>query len=1022
MVSEIDPVNVFPAHPAPAVRIDMHDDRRLLEGRLARFTSDHLPRAVHRVTIPLTLEAWPVPSEPVPFAEAVQQQFEPIEAGTAWGRPWSTLWIHVTGEVPTEWAGIEGTEPEVLVDLGFTAQPGFQSEALAWRPDGTTIKAVSPLNNHIPLAPGEAIDIYLECAANPDVGNTGFRPTPNGDLATAVDGPIYVIERIDLVLRDVQAWELMADIWTLSGLMHELPLESGRRAEILLALQRAIDVADPDDLPGTVAQARAELTEVLSRPASASAHRTVAVGHAHIDSAWLWPIRETIRKCARTFSNVVQLADADPTFTFACSSAQQYAWMRQYYPELFARIRELVRAGQFLPVGGMWVESDTNMPGGEAMARQFVAGKTFFLENFGVETEEVWLPDSFGYSAALPQIVRASGSRWFLTQKISWNQINAMPHHTFWWEGIDGSRVFTHFPPSDTYNSTLSGAELARAERQYREKGRGTTSLMLFGYGDGGGGPNRNMMAAAHRLGSLEGSPTLRIDSPAAFFAAAEAEYPDAPVWRGEMYLELHRGTYTSQARTKQGNRRSEHRLREAELWSATATLRTGAAYPAAELKQLWELVLLQQFHDILPGSSIAWVHHDAERNYTAIGERVERLIAEAMGALVGEGDRGLALNAAPHARDGVPALGGGAIVSGLDAVVATEDEAGFTLDNGLLRVVIDAAGQIVSLVDAASGREAIAPGDRGNRLQLHRDIPNQWDAWDVDEHYRRTVRELDAVDKIRLDNKPEESAVVVVRSFGSSRIEQRLALTAGAPSVEITSTVDWHEKQKLLKLGFGFDVHAERSAAETQFGHVFRPTHTNTSWEFARFEICAHRFLYVDEPGYGIAVTNDSTYGHDVSRHTRPDGGTTTTVRQSLLRAPLYPDPGADQGRHVLRTTVRPGTSVADAIEEGYRTNLPLRQVRGDHGVAPIVTVSNTAVVVEAVKLAEDGSGDLVVRLYESRGGRARAVVTADAAVGPVHSTDLLERALVDGVHADGASIELELRPFQLVTLRFVC
>jgi alpha-mannosidase len=607
-----------------------------------------------------------------------------------------------------------------------------------------------------------------------------------------------------------------------------------------------------------------------------------------------------------------------------------------------------------------------------------------------------------------------------LTQKISWNQINAMPHHTFWWEGIDGSRVFTHFPPSDTYNSTLSGAELARAERQYREKGRGTTSLMLFGYGDGGGGPNREMMAAAHRLGSLEGSPTLRIDSPAAFFAGAEAEYPDAPVWRGEMYLELHRGTYTSQARTKQGNRRSEHLLREAELWSATAALRTGADYPAAELKQLWELVLLQQFHDILPGSSIAWVHHDAERNYAAVAQRAERLITEAIGALVGEGDRGLALNAAPHPRDGVPALGGGVVVSGLDEVVAVEDQAGFTLDNGVLRVVIDSAGQITSLVDAASGREAIAPGDRGNRLQLHRDIPNQWDAWDVDEHYRRTVRELDAVDEIRLESKPEEAAVVVVRSFGSSRIEQRLALAAGAPSVEITSTVDWHEKQKLLKLGFGFDVHAERSAAETQFGHVFRPTHTNTSWEFARFEICAHRFLYVDEPGYGVAVTNDSTYGHDVSRRTRPGGGTTTTVRQSLLRAPLYPDPGADQGRHVLRTTVRPGNSVADAIEEGYRTNLPLRHVRGDHGVAPIVTVSDQAVVVEAVKLAEDGSGDLVVRLYESRGGRARAVVTADADVRSVQSTDLLERALPDGISADGASIELDLRPFQLVTLRF--
>ncbi len=998
----------------------MHDDRRLLEGRLARFTADHLSRAVHRAAIPLALEAWAVPGEPVPFAEAVGQRYEPIERGAPWGRPWSTLWIHVTGEVPADWAAIEGTEAEVLVDLGFTTAAGFQSEALAWRPDGTTIKAVSPLNNHIPVVAGEPIDFYLEAAANPDVANTGFRATPNGDLATAVDVPLYVIERVDLVLRDVQAWELLADVWTLSGLMHELPLESGRRAEILLALQRAIDAADPDDMAGTVESARAELTEVLSRPASASAHRTVAVGHAHIDSAWLWPIRETIRKCARTFSNVVQLADADPTFKFACSSAQQYAWMKQYYPELFARITEKVKAGQFVPVGGMWVESDTNMPGGEAMARQFVAGKGFFLENFGVETEEVWLPDSFGYSAALPQIVRASGSRWFLTQKISWNQINAMPHHTFWWEGIDGTRVFTHFPPSDTYNSVLSGAELARAERQYREKGRGTTSLMLFGYGDGGGGPNREMVAAAHRLGSLEGSPTVRIDSPAAFFAGAEEEYPDAPVWRGEMYLELHRGTYTSQARTKQGNRRSEHLLREAELWSATAALRTGLPYPAIELKQLWELVLLQQFHDILPGSSIAWVHHDAERNYAAIAERAERVISDAIQALVGDGDRLLALNSAPHAREGIAALGGGDVVAGVDEVVATHDDATFTLDNGLLRVVIDAAGQITSLVDTGSGREAIAPGDRGNRLQLHRDIPNQWDAWDVDEHYRRTVRELDAVDEIRLESKPEEATVVVLRSFGGSRIEQRLALAAGASSVEITNIVDWHERQKLLKLGFGFDVHAERSAAETQFGHVFRPTHTNTSWEFARFEVCAHRFLYVDEPGYGIAVTNDSTYGHDVTRRTRADGGTTTTVRQSLLRAPLYPDPGADQGRHVLRTTVRPGTSVADAIEEGYRTNLPLRVVRGDHGVDPVVTVSNPAVVVEAVKLAEDGSGDLVVRLYESRGARAAATVTANAEVASVRATDLLERPLDNGFAAAGAAIDLVLRPFQLVTLRF--
>jgi alpha-mannosidase len=277
--------------------------------------------------------------------------------------------------VPADWSGMAATEPEVVIDLGFSGGAGFQAEALAYRADGHMIKAVSPFNNYLPVTRGEPVEFYLEAAANPDVGNTGFLPTPNGDLATAIDTPLYVIKKLALALKNVEVWELRADIGTLSGLMHELPIDSSRRAEILFALQRAIDATDPDDVAGTAAAARRELTEALSRPASASAHRIVAVGHAHIDSAWLWPVRETIRKCARTFSNVIQLADADPTFKFACSSAQQYAWIKQYYPELFDKITEKVRGGQFVPVGGMWVESDTNMPGGEALARQFVAGK-----------------------------------------------------------------------------------------------------------------------------------------------------------------------------------------------------------------------------------------------------------------------------------------------------------------------------------------------------------------------------------------------------------------------------------------------------------------------------------------------------------------------------------------------------------------------------------------------------------------------------------------------------------------------
>ena len=1007
----------------------MHDDRRITEVRLERFVRERISPAVYSRSVPLALSRWEAPGEPVPALEAMRQDFEPQEHGAAWGKPWGTTWLRLQGEVPDSWGTEPDTTVEVVVDLGFTVEvPGFQCEGIAWRPDGSIIKAVSPRNQYIPLkllGGGMAVDFYVEAAANPDVAQGWtFAATPYGDRSTAGTTPQYRLGTIAIAEFSRTVWELQQDVWTLAGLMAELPVELPRRHEILRALERMMDVMDPEDVAGTAAAGREALAGVLARPAYASAHQLVATGHAHIDSAWLWPVRETVRKCARTFSNVVALMDENPDFVFSCSSAQQLAWIKESYPELFSRIREKVRTGQFVPVGGMWVESDTNMPGGEAMARQFVEGKSFFMAEFGLECREAWLPDSFGYSAALPQIVKAAGSRWFLTQKISWNQTNRMPHHTFNWEGIDGTRLFTHFPPVDTYNSELSGRELAHAERNYRDHGRGTVSLVPFGYGDGGGGPTREMLAAAARTADLEGSPRVRLGSAESFFARAEADYQSLPVWVGEMYLELHRGTYTSQARTKKGNRRSEHLLREAELWCATAAVRTGGsfAYPAAELKRLWQLVLLQQFHDILPGSSIAWVHQDAERNYEAVGTALEALIGQAAAAMLGPGERQFLLNAAPHIRDGVHAMAAEEPKGAPRPASAKEHDGGLILDNGVIRVVLDASGLITSLQDYASGREAIAPGGRGNLLEMHRDTPNEWDAWDIDEFYRRNVTPLTEASSLRLADNGPDAEVLVERRTGASTITQRITLAAGSPSLSLTTTVDWQEREKLLKLGFALDVRADRSAAETQFGHVFRPTHLNTSWEAAKFEICAHRWIHVAEPGYGVAVSNASTYGHDVTRSVREtDGGTTTTVRLSLLRSPKFPDPQADRGQHELTVTIRPGARIADAVEEGYRTNLVPRLVRGASPVEPLFALSNPALVVEAVKLAEDGSGDVVVRLYESLGRRSLGTITANFPVQGSWAVDLLERPVQEpGVECGGNLVELKLRPFQLVTLRF--
>ncbi|HET6293789.1 MAG TPA: glycoside hydrolase family 38 C-terminal domain-containing protein [Kribbella sp.] len=1002
----------------------MHDDRSLIEERLKRALRERIRPAIYGAAVPLDIEVWHAPGEPVTPAEALAAAYEPAEIGLPWGPAWGTAWFHFSGQVPAEWAG---REIEAVIDLGFSGGPGFSAEGLVHTTTGVPLKGLHPRQTYAPLSilgpdgtaasAGDRIEFYVEAAANPEVlGSNAFAPTDIGSKPEPGGKPIYQLARADLAVFNAEVWDLVLDLDALDGLQKELSPQEPRRKEILRALSRALDVLDYEDVAGTASDARAELTEVLSRPAHASAHQLSAVGHAHIDSAWLWPLRETRRKVARTVSNVATLAQEYPELVFAFSQAQQHAWVKDNYPEVWERLKKAVADGTIVPVGGMWVESDTNLPGGEALARQFVHGKRFFLDEYGIDTQEVWLPDSFGYTAALPQLVKLSGSKWFLTQKISWNRENKFPHHTFFWEGLDGTRVFTHFPPIDTYNSDLSGRELAHAQRNFAENGAATRSLVPFGYGDGGGGPTREFIATARRVANLESSPRVTIESPTEFFSAAEEEYPNAPVWSGELYLEIHRATYTSQAKTKQGNRRSEHLLREAELWSTAAVVAGKLdSYPYEDLDRIWKAVLLNQFHDILPGSSISWVHREAEATYKRLAEELEAIIAKAQQALAGEGSDQIVFNAAPHSRGGVAGLGAG--VSTGEGQAATID--GNVLDNGLIRVTIDDRGLITSLYDVAADREVVAPGSTANLLQLHVDTPNHWDAWDVDSFYKNNVRDVTEVDTVDFSTADGVATVVVTRSFNRSSITQTLRLRPGVKRVDIETSVDWHESEKFLKAAFPVDVHADRSASETQFGHIFRPTHQNTSWDAAKFEIAAHRWVHVGEPGYGVAVVNDSTYGHDINRTAREDGGTTTTIRTSLIRAPRFPDPHTDQGVHVVNHALVVGAGIPEAIEEGYRINLPERIVSGAAGADPILAVDNGNVIVEAVKLADDQSGDVVVRLYESSGGRSRATVTPGFAAASVTEVDLLERHLADHDLKNGG-VSLDLRPFQILTLRF--
>ncbi|MCT1396358.1 glycosyl hydrolase-related protein [Microbacterium sp. p3-SID338] len=1001
----------------------MHDDTSLTVGRVKRVLDERIRPAIHSAAVPLTVEAHQLPGEPIAPAEGLALSFAPAAVGELWGPAWGTTWFKLAGRVPAEWAG---RRVEALIDLGFDVNmTGFQCEALAYRPDGTPIKSINPRNQWVPIAESaagdEAVELYLEGASNPVLLDYHpFLPTQEGDILTSSKEPLYRLRRLDLAVFEPEVFDLSLDLEVLFELQAELPATSPRRMRILQALDDALDVLDLQHIVETAADARARLADVLAAPAEASAHRISAVGHAHIDSAWLWPVRETIRKVARTTSSMTALIEEQPDFQYGMSSAQQYAWIKEHRPEVWERVKAAVAAGRFLPLGGMWVESDTVMPTGESLVRQFSHGQRFFEREFGIRSKGVWLPDSFGYSPALPQLMRRAGFEWFFTQKISWNQQNVFPHHSFLWEGIDGSQVFTHFPSMDTYNSQLSGMEVAKASRQFKENRLSSRSIAPVGWGDGGGGTTREMTGKAERLRDLEGSAQVVWEHPDVFFDAAKAELPNPAVWVGELYLELHRGTLTSQHATKALHRWAEHALVEAELWAATDAVRTGAAYPQAELDRLWQAVLLHEFHDILPGTSIAWVHREAVAVLSDVLSDARDIADAARRSLAGEGDRELRFEPTSVGRG--RALGASWVPEPVEGPVSLVEDAsagsathpGWRLENELVSVLVSGEGLIVSAVDKATGRETVAPGRAANLFQLHQDFPNMWDAWDIDRYYRNSVDDLTAVSSIEASLVDGVAQIVVVRAFSESTITQTILLAPDSRTVLLRNEVDWHETEKLLKLAFPLDIQASHTEAETQFGYQARVTHTNTSWEAAKFETSMHRFVLVREQDFGAALVNDSIYGYDTTREVGEDG-VTTTVRLSLLRAPRFPDPDTDHGLHEIEVGFVIGADAAIATAAGIRLNSLPTVIRGTREVEPLVEVSGEGIVVSAVKLADDGSGDVIVRVYEALGRRAVGELSVGFEHREVREVSLIE----DEIEAPRLGGALHLRPFEVRTLR---
>lgn len=1027
--------------------------------RCKRVLRQRVNPHIHPVIAHLDVEAFDIPGEPMPTREFFDKlhrgeiPFKPFTLGSEWGTTWGTVWFRLSGKVPT--GHTPGRPLELMIDLGWYPHScGGHIEGLVYREDGTAIKAVHPLNHwvpfmdeqgnaQVPIAEDGGFTVYLEAACNPLLlGVPPFIETELGDHATGKPDEPYVFKSADLTEFDQRFEDYSVDLDVVSQLMEYADKQSPRYWQLAKALQRSINSFDEQHLD-SVEQAREQLAGVLTKHANASAMNVSAIGHAHIDSAWLWPVRETRRKVARTVSNALALMDADPDFKYAMSSAQQYAWLEEDHPDIFARMKRRIAEGRFIPVGGMWVEADGMLPAGESLIRQISYGRRYFKEHLGVEPKGIWLPDSFGYTGAWPQIARRAGYEWFLTQKISWNDTTKFPHHSFMWEGIDGSRIFTHFPPADTYAAWCKVQELDYAEKNFQDKDLADRSILLFGFGDGGGGPTRDMMEHLHRYEDLEGVSRVSIETPNEFFDKAyeqieENAGAEMPVYKGELYLELHRGTLTAQQDMKRGCRTEESLLRTVEYLGAAATLADPSyVYPREEMDRIWKTLLLNQFHDVLPGSSIAWVHREAREDYRRDIQRL-REIAEQICAVLRAADPETDL--LPEARISQYRSDGASWQvrpvapqdESLPVLVERLDDGRVNMANGVLSAVIEPDGTISSLIDETRNRELVPEGTRLGRYELLKDEPAVWDAWEIE---RESLLMAEGLKGAIADVANDHGAAVVTVHVteGDTVIDTTITLRPGAKQLDFHTSVDWHAKERFLKVDVPLAVSADRAVYDCQYGLVTRPIVKNSASDEAKFESSTNRFAILRESGYAVAVINGSVYGSDAAPIAGDAGrgiGAGTMFRLSLVSAPTFPDPRTDLGAHEYDWSVVADATAERTVDAAFELNAPI--IHDAPAIEPLVSldVNDGMAVIDWVKLADDGSGDLVVRVYEAAGGHAEAALRVSTALrgAAVREVNVLEgddiaadlpTALKDDGDGKAEGAKLALGPFQLSTLR---
>lgn len=988
---------------------------------LAAFRLMELDRAMVQAPICADPSGWPV-----------------IAHQSYWGGPDLNFVLKSELQVPLGW---DAANLALHLPLGILGDIFNHPEALV-HIDTAPIGSADRYHHTIALDPALADGAAHVLSLHGWTGHSAWPPDPTSKAKLFMGTPCLV-ERDPALMAFHGLARAVLD--TVSVLDPATPEHLG----LLAALDAAFKVLDTRDplgatLYASVAAAHDTLQQGIAAAGAPLDVTLHAIGHAHMDIAYLWPISQIRLKNARTYSNVLRLMDADPDYHFSHSQPQLYAYTAQDYPALFEQIKTRVAEGRWEVMGGMWVEPDLNIPGPEALVRQLTLGRKYFRDTFGdVETPVLWLPDTFGFPGQIPQLMRHAGLKWFVTNKLNWNQLNKVPASTHTWEGIDGSRVLAHvlttprkvqyLPFPTNYKSDLTAPEVLGTWTHAINSDHLRDLPICFGYGDGGGGPTEELLAKAHAYGAMPGMPRVKMATVRAAMERIEATAGDLPVWRGEHYLEGHRGVFTSQGWIKRANRKAEWALHEAEALSAMAGLNP-------DLTEAWQLLCLNQFHDILTGTSVTEVFADARRDYARIMDMAEMAAAQAAAAcaLTTVSVANTAPTTGPRIAFCTETAGAAQIVEGgalylfddlpayamthlsqsvqPDTPVTCRTEGNTAiLENATLRVVVGPGGQLHSVYDKVARREVLAEGQHGNQLQAFEDRPICWDAWDIDPDFedRQETVQGHAAPEI-VESGPLRAALRITTHWRNSRVTQAIRLCAHSNRIDFETEVDWHETHTLLKAAFPTTVTAPVAQFDIQWGMIERPTTRDTAFDAARFEVPAQKWAQLAEPSYAVALLNDCKYGYDVKG---------ATLRISLIKSSTSPDPLADQGRHLFTYSLLPipGADMRVLHHSAHDLNAPMRVVgAAPHGAAqvvPLVRLVAGDVIVETVKPAEDGSG-IILRLYEPSGQAQSVVLEYGYVIRSAERTKFDETPL-SALAVDGRLTNFVVGPFEIYSIR---